>query len=148
MSTEQGSRYIQPDYSLLGEEHVKAYRETNGETGYIWNGAPVLLLTTIGKKSGQPRTIPLIYAREGDKYILIASKGGAPEHPVWYRNLVKTPAVEIQVKEKIMKGRARTAEGAEREQLWQVATQVWPNYDQYKERTDRLIPVVVIEPVG
>ncbi len=140
------SRYIQTDISLLNEEHVKRYRETNGEVGHIWNGATALLLTTIGNKSGEPRTTPLIYAQDGDDYVIVASKGGAPSHPAWYLNISKTPEVEIQVLDKVMKATAVTVEGAEREHLWQVATDVWPNYDQYAERTERLIPVVKLTP--
>lgn len=146
---EKTSRYITPDYSLLGDEHVKRYRETNGEVGHIWNGATALLLTTIGNKSGVPRTLPLIYAMDGDNYLVVASKGGSPTHPAWYLNVSKTPEVEIQVKDKLMTARARTAEvGEERDRLWKILTDMWPNYDQYAERTDRLIPVVVLEPVN
>lgn len=138
--------YVQPDLGLLNEEHVKRYRETGGEVGHIWNGATALLLTTIGNKSGRPRTTPLIYARDGENYVVIASKGGAPSHPAWYLNVSKTPEVEIQVKDRIMKATASTVEGEERERLWKVATAVWPNYEQYAERTDRLIPVVRLTP--
>ncbi len=141
-------KYIQPDLSLLGAEHVKRYRETNGEVGHIWNGATALLLTTIGRKSGEARTQPLIYGTHQGKYIVVASKGGAPSHPAWYLNLCETPQVEIQVKEQVMKATARTADDAERETLWQVMTAVWPNYEQYAERTERKIPVVVLEPQG
>ncbi len=142
------SRYVQTDISLLNQEHVKRYRETNGEVGHIWNGATALLLTTIGNKSGEPRTTPLIYAQDGDDYVIVASKGGAPSHPAWYLNISRTPEVEIQVLDKVMKATATTVEGAERERLWRVATDVWPNYDQYAERTDRLIPVVKLTPHG
>lgn len=140
------SRYVKADTSLLNQEHVKRYRETNGEVGHIWNGATALLLTTIGNKSGEPRTTPLIYAQHGDDYVVIASKGGAPYHPAWYLNVSKTPEVEIQIKEKVMKATATTVEGDERELLWKAATDVWPNYEQYAERTDRLIPVVKLTP--
>jgi len=141
------NRYVQTDLSLLNQEHVKRYRETNGEVGHIWNGATALLLTTVGNKSGQPRTTPLIYAKDGDDYVVVASKGGAPSHPAWYLNISKTPEVEIQVLDKVMKARATTVEGAERERLWKVATGVWPNFDQYAQRTDRLIPVVKLVPM-
>lgn len=140
------SRYVKTDISLLNQEHVKRYRETGGEVGHIWNGATALLLTTVGNKSGQVRTTPLIYARDGDDYVIVASKGGDPSHPAWYLNISKTPEVEIQVLDKVMKATASTAEGNERERLWKVATDVWPNYDQYAERTERLIPVVKLTP--
>jgi len=134
------------DRSLFGEEHVRRYRETDGEVGYIWNGAPILLLTTTGRSTGEPRTTPLIFGRDGDAYVLIASQGGAPEHPGWYRNLAKDPDVEVQVKAEHVRGRARTAVGEERERLWRRMAEIWPAYDQYATRTEREIPVVVIDP--
>lgn len=140
------SRFIQPDYSLLGDEHVKRYRETNGEVGHIWNGATALLLTTTGNKTGKSRTLPLIYGRDGSDYLVVASKGGAPQHPAWYLNLMHNPDAEIQVKEKKLKVHARTANSQERGRLWKIMTDVWPNYDQYTQRTDRLIPVVILSP--
>lgn len=146
MSDDREKRYVQTDISLLNEEHVKRYRDTNGEVGHIWNGATALLLTTIGNKSGEARTTPLIYARDGDGYVVVASMGGAPRHPAWYLNISKNPEVEIQVLDKVMKATATTSEGAERERLWKVATDVWPNYDQYAKRTDRVIPVVRLAP--
>jgi deazaflavin-dependent oxidoreductase (nitroreductase family) len=133
------------DYSLLNETHVKAYRETNGETGYIWNGSPTLLLTTIGRKSGEPRTIAIIYTQVGDKWVIIASKGGSPVHPLWYRNILEDPKVEVQIKGDRYKAVARTADSPEREELWAKAIENWPNYDEYQRRTERVIPVVVIE---
>jgi deazaflavin-dependent oxidoreductase (nitroreductase family) len=133
------------DLSLLNEEHVRVYRETNGERGYIWNGAPILLFTTKGRKTGQPRTIAIIYTQVGDKYVIIASKGGSPTHPLWYLNMLEDPNVEVQIKGDTFKARARTAETPEREQLWAEAVKTWPNYDIYQSRTERRIPVVVIE---
>jgi len=138
--------YIQPDITLLNEDHVKRYRETNGEEGYLWNGATALLLTTIGRKSGQRRTTPLIFAEDAGTYIVVASKGGAPNHPAWYLNVSEAPEVEIQIKEKVMKATAVATEGDERNRLWSVAAEQWPNYNQYAERTDRLIPVVKLIP--
>jgi len=135
------------DYSLLNESHVKAYRETNGETGYIWNGAPILLLTTTGRKSGEKRTIAIIYTQVGDSWVIIASKGGSPTHPLWYLNIQQDPEVEVQIKGDRYVARARTAESPEREAIWAKAIETWPNYDEYQRRTDRLIPVVVIDPV-
>jgi proline iminopeptidase len=132
--------------NLFGEEHVRRYRETGGEVGHIWKeGSTVLLLTTTGRQSGEPRTTPLIYAEDGDRYVIVASKGGAPEHPGWYRNLDKTPDVELQVEDQVFPARARTASGEERERLWRKANEVWPHYDEYARRTDREIPVVVLE---
>ena len=132
--------------NLFGEEHVRRYRETGGEVGHIWReGSTVLLLTTTGRRSGEPRTTPLIYAQDGDRYVIVGSKGGAPEHPGWYRNLEKTPDVELRVGDEVFPARARTASGEERERLWRKANEVWPHYDEYARKTDREIPVVVLE---
>ena len=132
--------------SLFGDEHVRRYRETGGAVGHIWReGSTILLLTTTGRKSGQQHTIPLIYAEDGNRYVIIASKGGAPENPGWYENLVKTPEVELQVKDQIFAARAHTVQGPERERLWRKACEVWKHYDEYAKRTPREIPVVVLE---
>lgn len=132
--------------TLFGEEHVRRYRETGGEVGRIWKeGSTVLLLTTTGRRSGKQRTTPLIYAEDGDRYVIVASKGGAPEHPGWYENLQKTPDVELQVGDEVFPAHARTAAGEERGRLWRKATEVWPHYDEYQTKTEREIPVVVLE---
>jgi proline iminopeptidase len=132
--------------NLFGEEHVHRYRETGGEVGHTWkNGSKILLLTTKGRSTGEPRTAPLIYENDGDRYVIVASKGGAPQHPGWYRNLSQDPEVEVQVKDEVFPARARTAEGAERDRLWRLAAEQWPDYDRYQKRTDREIPVVVLE---
>ena len=132
--------------TLFGEEHVRRYRETDGDVGYIWKrGSKTLLLTTFGRRSGQPTTTPLIYENAGDDYVVVASKGGAPVHPGWYRNLTNNPTVEVQVKDEVFKAHARTATGDERERLWKLAAQQWPDYDAYQTRTEREIPVVVLE---
>src|SRR5438105_2699378 len=132
--------------TLFGEQHVRRYRETGGKVGHIWRrGSKILLLTTKGRKTGEARTTPLIYESDGDRYVIVASKGGAPVHPGWYENLKKDPNVELQVKGEVFPARARTAEGEERERLWKLAAQQWPDYDAYQTRTDRQIPVVVLE---
>ena len=132
--------------SLFGDEHVRRYRETGGAVGHIWReGSTILLLTTTGRKSGEKRTVPLIYAADGDRYVIIASKGGAPEHPGWYENLAKDPEVELQVKDEVFRARARVAHGDERARLWRAANAVWKYYDEYATRTSREIPVVVLE---
>ena len=131
---------------LFGDEHVRVYRETGGKVGHGWKkGAKILLLTTKGRKTGEPRTAPLIYETDGDRYIIIASQGGAPEDPGWYRNLTKDPDVELQVWDEVFPARAHDAEGEERNRLWQLAAKQWPDYDEYVKRTDRTIPVVVLE---
>lgn len=136
---------MQPDLTLLGDAHVAKYRETDGAVGYVWNGATCLLLTTSGRASGEARTVPLIFAPDGDRSIVVASKGGAPEHPHWYRNVAANPTVQVQIKGDRFTATARTAEGAERDRCWALAAAQWPNYDQYAKRTSRVIPVVVLE---
>jgi deazaflavin-dependent oxidoreductase (nitroreductase family) len=132
--------------TLFGQEHVQRYRETGGEVGHRWKrGSKILLLTTKGRKTGEPRTSPLIYEEDGDRYVVVASKGGAHTHPRWYLNLRDDPNVELQVLDEVFPARARTAEGEERGRLWQLVTQQWPDYDRYQTRTDREIPVVVLE---
>jgi deazaflavin-dependent oxidoreductase (nitroreductase family) len=132
--------------TLYGAEHVRRYRETGGEVGHDWKeGSTILLLTTKGRKTGKETTTPLIYAQDGDRYVIVASKGGAPEHPGWYRNIEKDPNVELQVKDEVFPAKASTAAGEERERLWRLANQVWPHYDEYAQKTDRQIPVVVLE---
>ena len=136
------------DYSLLGDEHVRRYRESDGQVGYEWNGAPTLLLTTTGRRSGEARTAALIFARDRDDYLIVASVGGMPKHPAWYLNLQADPAAHIQVKGEHLDVVARTAGDDEKPRLWAVVNEVWPNYDAYQERTDRVIPVVVLTPTG
>ena len=139
--------YQQIDASLFGPDHVRRYRETDGEVGYLWNGVPILLLTTTGRKSGELRTTPLIFARDGDDLLVVASQGGAPTHPNWYLNLLERPEAQVQVKGDRFPVHARTAGDEERPRLWEVVRGPWPNYDVYQERTDRVIPVVVLTPV-
>jgi len=132
--------------TLFGDEHVQRYRETGGEVGHRWKrGSKVLLLTTKGRKTGEPRTSPLIYEEDGDRYVVVASKGGAQTHPRWYLNLREDPNVVLQVLDEVFPAHARTAEGEERERLWQLVTKQWPDYDRYQTKTDREIPVVVLE---
>jgi deazaflavin-dependent oxidoreductase (nitroreductase family) len=140
--------YRAPDVTLVGPEHIARYEETNGEVGHEWNGATCLVLTTTGRITGQPRKSALIYAQDGDSYVVVASKGGAPSHPLWYRNLADNSDVMVQVLDRKFAATASTAEGPERERLWKVVTAVWPNYDVYTTRTDRLIPVVVLSPAA
>jgi deazaflavin-dependent oxidoreductase (nitroreductase family) len=140
--------YQPPDLMLLGEEHVQRYQETDGEVGYIWNGVPTLLLTTTGRTSGEPRTTPLIFGRDGDDYLVVASMGGAPQHPNWYRNLLADPSARIQVRGEHLDVSAQTADETAKPRLWGIVTEVWPNYDVYQSRTDRVIPVVVLSPSG
>ena len=130
---------------LFGREHVRAYRETGGEQGYHWRGTTILLLTTTGRVSGSERTTPLIFRSYDDSWVVVASKGGSPDHPDWYKNLEARGEATIQVKRERIPVRARTAHGPERTRLWELMTEVWPPYDQYQRKTEREIPVVVLE---
>ncbi|WP_182899174.1 nitroreductase family deazaflavin-dependent oxidoreductase [Microbispora sp. H10830] len=130
---------------LFGQEHVKRYIETDGEEGHDWQGTTVAILTTKGRKSGRPRSTPLIYQPYGDAYLVVASKGGADEHPLWYLNLQAEPEVEFQIKGDRFEARARTATPEERPDMWRTMAATWPAYDEYATKTDREIPVVVIE---
>lgn len=150
---------VSPNLPAWIREHLTRYIETNGEDGYWWDPAryvgrtdvgkvPTLLLTTIGRKSGKLTTIPLIFGQDGSNFIIIGSKGGAPVHPAWYLNMLANPEAGVQVKADRFKVRARVAEGEERERLWKMMTSFWPVYDEYLSKTDRTIPVVVLEPIA
>lgn len=131
---------------LYGPEHVKRYRETDGEEGHIWQkGSTVGLLTTTGRKSGEERTTPLIYGKHGDHPIVIASNGGTDEPPAWYLNLQQNPEAEFQILGDRFKVRPRDATPEEKPDLWKQMTAQWPDYDEYQTKTDREIPVVILE---
>jgi deazaflavin-dependent oxidoreductase (nitroreductase family) len=125
--------------------HIDEYLSTNGEKGHMWRGVPTLLLTTTGRKSGEPLLIPLIYGQDGDRYLVVASRGGAPDHPSWYKNLLANPEVEVQVGPERFKARARTANEDEKPALWAKMAQIWPAYNEYQAKTSRPIPVVILE---
>ncbi|SCG42349.1 deazaflavin-dependent oxidoreductase, nitroreductase family [Micromonospora echinaurantiaca] len=126
--------------------HVRRYLATDGADGGKYHGYDSLLLTTRGRRSGKLRRTALIYGRDGDRYLLVASNGGAARHPNWYLNLCVDPEVWVQVGAEKFAARARTATGEERSRLWQVMTGVFPTYARYQQQTDREIPVVVVEP--
>jgi deazaflavin-dependent oxidoreductase (nitroreductase family) len=137
-------------------DHANRYLSSGGTDGHIYKmtqpgrpemAVPSLLLTTTGRKSGEKFVFPLFYGTTGDSYIVVASKGGAPEHPGWYRNLLAHPEVEVQVGTKKLRARARTATGEERAQLWEKSLEFWPPYADYQLKTEREIPVVVLDPV-
>jgi len=128
------------------KSHIQDYVATNGEKGQNWRGYPTLLLTTRGRKTGKLRRTALIYGQDGPNYILVASQGGAPKHPQWYLNLSANPKVELQVGADKITGRAHTASPKEKPRLWQLMTKVYPPYVGYQEKTERKIPVVIVEP--
>jgi deazaflavin-dependent oxidoreductase (nitroreductase family) len=132
---------------LHGAEHVERYLETNGEDGHSWReGTNILLLTTTGRKSGEPRTSALIYQPYGENtYLVVASKGGSDQPPLWFRNLEADPNVEVQVRGDKFAARARTATPEEKPAMWRKMTEAWPYYDEYQQKTEREIPVVVLE---
>ena len=134
-------------------DHLRRYRQLPAEA-HLWDATPsggfkntpTLLLTTTGRRTGRQLTWPLIYGRDGDNYAIVASKGGAPEHPSWYLNLLATPQIEVQVAERKFSATPRTAVGEERRRIWQIMCEIYPPYDHYQTLTTREIPVVVLEP--
>jgi deazaflavin-dependent oxidoreductase (nitroreductase family) len=131
---------------LFGKEHVERYEATGGAEGYHWEkGTTILLLHTTGRTSGKERVHPLIYRDWADKYLIVASKGGAPDAPEWFKNIENNPDVEIQIKDEKFPVHARAATDEEKPAMWRHMTEVWPDYDDYQKKTDRPIPVVVLE---
>ena len=126
-------------------DHVRRYSATNGEDGHLWRGAPTLILTTLGRRSRKPRRLALIYGQDGDRYIVVASKGGADQHPDWYRNLRANPAVQVQVRGERFRATARTATPEEHQALWPRMVAIWPDYNTYQAQTGRQIPLVLLE---
>ena len=135
-----------PDFSLFGDEHVRQYEATGGKVGHDWNGTSCLVLHTLGRKSGKTRKFPLIYGRDGKDYIIVASRGGSPEHPGWYKNLLAHPDVTIQVRDRLIPVTARTGTAADKARVWSTMTAQWPDYDAYQAKTKRDIPVILLRP--
>ena len=127
-------------------DHVDRYLATGGEDGHEWMDSEVIILETTGRKSGKLRRAPLIRVHDGENYLVIASMGGAPKHPVWYLNLQANPDVRIYDKDEVHDLRARTASPEEKATRWPAAVAMWPAYDEYQASTDRDIPLVVLEP--
>jgi deazaflavin-dependent oxidoreductase (nitroreductase family) len=146
-----GARFSRMDFI---RRHIALYR-SDPEKAHMWDATPAggagllptLLLTTTGRKTGQTRDVPLIYGERDGSYVVVASRGGTPTHPVWYLNLEANPECELQVGTKHVRARARVAEGPERERLWRQMAEVYPPYDAYQKNAGaRTIPVVVLEP--
>lgn len=135
-----------PDFTLFGDEHVRQYEATGGKVGHDWNGTSCLVLRVKGRKSGQLRKFPLIYGKDGDDYVLIASKGGYPKNPGWYENLVANPECEIQVWDRVIPVTARTGSPEDKKRVWPTMAKQWPGYDDYQAGTPRDIPVVLLRP--
>ncbi|HMJ78717.1 MAG TPA: nitroreductase family deazaflavin-dependent oxidoreductase [Iamia sp.] len=145
---EREIRMARRGMKLVGPIHVWLYRRSGGR---IWgrfptSKAPVLLLTTVGRRSGQPRTVPLIHLEDGDRLVIVASQGGMPTHPAWYHNVVAHPRVTVESGRRIRDMDARVADEAERAALWPRLVEMYADYDDYQARTDRRIPVVVLDP--
>jgi deazaflavin-dependent oxidoreductase (nitroreductase family) len=144
-----------PDLPDWIKDHISRYVATDGADGYLWDASigggkgmiPTLLLTTVGRKSGRVLTLPLIFGRSGANYVVVASKGGAPAHPAWYLNLQAKPEVQLQVKADKFKAAAHTADAAERAKLWPMMVEIYGPYAKYQTKTDRQIPVVVLQPL-
>jgi deazaflavin-dependent oxidoreductase (nitroreductase family) len=134
--------------ALYGTEHVHRYRETEGREGHAWNDTQTLLLTTKGRRSGEPRISPLIYDLHRGDYVVVASKGGAPDDPAWFKNIKADPEVEVQVWGDKFRARARVATPEERAAIWPKMAAEWPDYDNYQRKTDREIPIVILEREG
>ena len=138
-----------PSIHAVSEELIPDFRAHGGKvTQGPFVGRDILLLTTIGAKSGRPRIAPLVYTRDGDRIVIVASKGGAPSHPAWYLNLLANPAVTVEIGSEKFQARAVVAEGAERDRLYAKHAAVNPGFRDYQARTTRVIPVVLLERIG
>jgi len=128
-------------------KHIQSYEETNGGTGHEWFGVTALLLTTRGRKSGKLRRTALYYGQDSDRYLIVASRGGADVHPAWYLNLTANPEVQVQIQADKFTARAHTAMAEEKPRLWKIMADHFPKYEEYQKGTDRDIPVVILERV-
>ena len=146
MSPEAADADYEPSPWEPIRDHVAQYLATDGAEGAEWNGATCVILTSTGAKTGKIRRTPLIRVKDGDRYLIVASMGGAPDNPKWFANVVANPDVTIQDRADVHELRARVATPAEKAELWPLAVEQWPDYDQYQSSTDRDIPVVILEP--
>jgi deazaflavin-dependent oxidoreductase (nitroreductase family) len=133
------------DVRDFNRDIITEFRANNGKVTGIFANAPLLLLTTTGAKSGRQHTTPVVYTREGDDLVIIASKGGAPNNPAWYHNLVAHPEVTVEVPDEEFSARARVTKGDERQRLFDAQAALMPNFNEYQSKTTREIPVVVLE---
>jgi deazaflavin-dependent oxidoreductase (nitroreductase family) len=131
----------------FNKDVVDEFRANDGKVGGMFEGWPLLLLTTTGAKTGQRRTSPVVYTVDDGHRVIIASKAGAPHHPHWYLNLVANPEVTVEVPGETYRARAVVAEGAERDRLYAQQAEQMPNFSDYAQKTDRQIPVVILEPI-
>jgi deazaflavin-dependent oxidoreductase (nitroreductase family) len=127
-------------------EHVQQYVASGGTEGHVWNGVPTLVLATTGRATGEPRRTALIYGTSGDDLVVVASQGGAPEDPQWWKNLKADPSAGVLVGTRKVTATARAASSSERAELWPQMTKIWPSFDDYQAKTDREIPLVLLTP--
>lgn len=132
------------DQSDFNKQIIEEFRANGGETSGVFKGRPLLLLTTTGAKSGESRTTPLVYTKDGDKVVVIASMGGAPKHPAWYLNLSANPGVIVELGTEKFEASASPVEGAERDRLYAKQAEMMPAFTEYEQKTTRRIPVVVL----
>jgi deazaflavin-dependent oxidoreductase (nitroreductase family) len=155
LGTDANGHYINVRYWLMAtsdagrsewvQDHIDRYRASDGEDGHFWRGVPTLLLTTVGRQSGDEFTTPLVYGRSQDMYLVVASRGGAVTHPQWFLNLRANPTVKLQVAAEKFTATARIASPEEKAHLWPIMTAIWPKYDEYQQATERDIPLVILE---
>ena len=138
----------EPSPYARAANQVEEFEASGGREGNLNRGVPVIILWTRGRSSGAVRKTPLMRVRDGDRYAVVASMGGAPQHPVWYGNLLADPHVSLQDGGDLHDYVARVATGDEKAQWWRKAVEVWPDYDAYQAKTDREIPLVILEPVS
>ncbi len=128
-------------------KHVRRYVESDGKNGHRWRGVNTLLLTTRGRSTGKLRRTALIYGKDGDRYLVVASNGGSKPHPDWYQNLAADPHVSVQVGDDTFEATAKTATARQKPKLWDQMVTIWPDYEKYQTKTEREIPVVILERV-
>jgi deazaflavin-dependent oxidoreductase (nitroreductase family) len=133
------------DLNEFNHNLIDEFRASGGKVTGIFEKAPLVILTTTGAKSGEPRTFPVVYTRDGDRLVVIASKGGSDENPAWYHNLVAHPAVTVELPDETYEARAVVTEGDERDRLFRAHADLMPNFDEYQAKTSRRIPVIVLE---
>ena len=134
-------------WKLGSGAHAGVYRATGGKLFGRMGKSPILLLNTVGRKSGKKRTSPLLYVMDGEDFVIIASKGGASAHPAWYLNLIANPEATVEVGDREVRVRAEVADSEEKSRLWQKMVEMYPAYDAYQEKTEREIPLLVLRPV-
>jgi deazaflavin-dependent oxidoreductase (nitroreductase family) len=132
------------DFNDFNKQVIEEFRANGGKVGGVFEGAPMLLLTTTGARSGQPRVAPLVYTTDGDRYVIIASKGGAPTNPDWYHNIAANPEVTVEVGTEKFQARAEIAQEPERTRLFDAQAALMPNFREYQKNTSRIIPVVTL----